>query len=74
MSNPGRSRPRATLTHVARTRLIIARTGVGGELLNGATIDMPPIRQTSLTYKRAPKAVSRAAERPSSLLGDPETS
>lgn len=41
-----------------------------GELLEGKRIDMPPIRQTSVTYKRAPKAVlSKAAEqRP--LYGD----
>ena len=33
-----------------------------GDLLAGARIDMPPIRQTSVTYKRAPKALSKAAE------------
>ncbi|MEP7247455.1 MAG: hypothetical protein ABI885_27750 [Gammaproteobacteria bacterium] len=33
-----------------------------GELLAGKRIDMPPIRQTSVTYKKAPKAVSKAAE------------
>ena len=33
-----------------------------GELLAGKRIDMPPVRQTSVTYKRAPKAFSKAAE------------
>jgi len=36
-----------------------------GELLAGNRIDMPPIRQTDVTYKRAPKAPPRAAEQPS---------
>lgn len=41
------------------------------ELLDGKRIDMPPIRQTSVTYKRAPKALPKAAEqRP--LYGDDE--
>ncbi len=35
-----------------------------GELLNGKRLDIPPIRQTSVTYKRAPKALSKAAEQP----------
>lgn len=35
-----------------------------GELLDGQRIDMPPIRQTSVTYKRAPKALPKAAEQP----------
>jgi len=33
-----------------------------GELLAGKRIDMPPIRQTSVTYKRAPKVTPKAAE------------
>jgi hypothetical protein len=33
-----------------------------GELLDGKRIDMPPIRQTSVTYKRAPKVSLKAAE------------
>jgi DNA modification methylase len=33
-----------------------------GELLEGKRIDMPPVRQTSVTYKRAPKAASKPAE------------
>ncbi len=35
-----------------------------GELLDGKRIDMPPVRQTSVTYKRAPKATTKAAEQP----------
>jgi DNA modification methylase len=42
-----------------------------GDLLGGARIDMPPIRQTSVTYKKAPKAVSKAAEQ-RQLYGDSE--
>lgn len=34
-----------------------------GELLDGGRIAMPPIRQTSVTFKRAPKVVLKAAER-----------
>lgn len=33
-----------------------------GELLAGKRLDIPPVRQTSVTYKRAPKVVSKAAE------------
>ena len=33
-----------------------------GELLGGKRIDMPPVRQTSVTYKRAPRAAPKAAE------------
>jgi hypothetical protein len=33
-----------------------------GELLDGKRIDMPPVRQTSVTFKRAPKAAVKAAE------------
>lgn len=32
------------------------------ELLDGRQIDSPPVRQTSVTYKRAPRAISKAAE------------
>ena len=35
-----------------------------GDLLDGGRIDMPPVRQTSVTYKRAPKAIPKAAEQP----------
>ena len=35
-----------------------------GELLNGTRIDMPAIRQTSITYKRASKVAPKAAEPP----------
>jgi hypothetical protein len=33
------------------------------ELLDGKNIDMPPIRQTSKTFKRAPRARTRASEK-----------
>ena len=33
-----------------------------GELLAGKRLDIPPVRQTSVTYKRAPKAQPQAAE------------
>jgi DNA modification methylase len=33
-----------------------------GELLAGLKLDAPPSRQTSVTYKRAPKALPKAAE------------
>jgi galactonate dehydratase len=33
-----------------------------GELLAGKRLDIPPVRQTSVTYKRAPKVVLKAAE------------
>lgn len=32
------------------------------DLLDGKRIDMPPVRQTSITYKKAPKALPKAAE------------
>lgn len=41
-----------------------------GELLAGGKIDMPPIRQTSVTYKRAPKAVLAKAAEQRQLYGD----
>ena len=43
-----------------------------GDLLDGGRIDMPPVRQTSVTYKRAPKAAPKAAEQ-RSIFGDSET-
>jgi adenine-specific DNA-methyltransferase len=33
-----------------------------GELLDGRKIDAPPARQTSVTYKQAPRAVRNVAE------------
>ncbi len=32
------------------------------ELLDARRIDMPRVRQTSVTYKRAPRAAAKAAE------------
>ena len=40
-----------------------------GELLAGKKLDVPPPRQTSLTYKRAPKALKKAEEQPG-MFGD----
>ncbi len=40
-----------------------------GELLAGKKLDAPPPRQTSRTYKRAPKALMKAAEQPG-MFGD----
>ena len=40
-----------------------------GELLDGKKLDAPPPRQTSLTYKRAPKALKKAWEQPG-MFGD----
>ena len=34
------------------------------ELLDGRQIDSPPVRQTSITYRRAPRAPRRVAEQP----------
>src|SRR5262249_39290295 len=42
-----------------------------GELLDSKRIDMPPIRQTSVNYKRAPKVLLKAAEQ-QPLYGDDE--
>lgn len=42
-----------------------------GELLAGKRLDIPPVRQTSVTYKRAPKALSKAAEQPG-IFGEDE--
>lgn len=33
-----------------------------GELMSGKRLDIPPVKQTSVTYKRAPKARAKAAE------------
>ena len=33
-----------------------------GELLDGRKLDAPPPRQTSVTFKRAPKAKGKAAQ------------
>lgn len=43
-----------------------------GELLNGKRIDMPAIRQTSTTFKRAPKAQPKAAEQRPMFGGEDE--
>ena len=40
-----------------------------GELLAGKKLDAPPPRQTSRTYKRAPRALKKAAEQPG-MFGD----
>ena len=40
-----------------------------GELLAGKRLDAPPPRQTSLTYKRAPKALKKAGEQ-ARIFGD----
>ena len=40
-----------------------------GELLAGKKLDTPPPRQTSRTYKRAPKALKKAGEQPG-MFGD----
>ena len=40
-----------------------------GELLDGKKLDAPPPRQTSRTYKRAPKALKKAGEQPE-MFGD----
>jgi len=41
-----------------------------GELLEGKRIDMPPVRQTSVTYKRAPKALLNVAEKGTLTFGE----
>ena len=40
-----------------------------GELLDGKKLDAPPPRQTSRTYKRAPKALKKAVKQPR-MFGD----
>ena len=40
-----------------------------GELLAGKKLDAPPPRQTSRTYKRAPKALKKAGKQPG-MFGD----
>lgn len=42
-----------------------------GELLAGKRIDAPPARQTSLTYKRVPRVLSKVAEQ-ALLYGEDE--
>jgi hypothetical protein len=41
-----------------------------GELLAGKRLDIPPVRQTSVTYKRAPKVALKAAEQPTIFSDD----
>jgi len=43
-----------------------------GELLDGKKVDVPPVRQTSVTYKRVPRAHSKAAEQPRLYGSDDE--
>jgi DNA modification methylase len=45
-----------------------------GELLDGKRLDAPPSRQTSITYKRAPKALPKAAEQRSIFGAEDEPS
>lgn len=45
-----------------------------GELLAGKRLDIPPVRQTSVTYKRAPKALLKVAETRPMPFGEPEDS
>ena len=40
-----------------------------GEIMAGKKLDAPPPRQTSLTYKRAPKALKKAGEQPGMFGG-----
>jgi len=40
-----------------------------GELVAGKRLDIPPVRQTNVTYKRAPKVALKAAEQPR-ILGE----
>jgi hypothetical protein len=42
-----------------------------GELLEGKKLDAPPPRQTSVTFKRAPKAATKAAEQ-RRIFDDPD--
>ncbi len=41
------------------------------EVLDGKRLDMPPVRQTSVTYKLAAKALRKAAEQ-APLYGEDE--
>ena len=43
-----------------------------GKLLEGGRLDAPPSRQTSVTFKRGPKVLDRAAEQPGMFAGTPE--
>ena len=40
------------------------------ELLDGTGIDMPPLRQTSVTFRRAPKAKAEIVARLRSIWDD----
>jgi hypothetical protein len=40
------------------------------ELLDGRTIDMPPVRQTNVTHKKAPKAKGRKGGPTQRTIGD----
>lgn len=42
------------------------------ELLEGKRLDIPPVRQTSVTFKRAPKAAAKTAERQELDFGESE--
>jgi adenine-specific DNA-methyltransferase len=42
-----------------------------GELLAGKRLDIPPVRQTSVTYKRVPRVALKAAEQPR-IFGEEE--
>jgi len=41
-----------------------------GELLEGKQVDMPPVRQTNVTFKRAPRAKRRDGEQLGLGLGN----
>lgn len=45
-----------------------------GELLDGKKLDAPPPRQTNVTFKRAPKALLRVAEKPRLDFDEPDSS
>ena len=57
-----RDRPRAHGSRAGESGHPRLQIVAMGELLEGKRIDMPPIRQTSVTYKRAPQVATRAAE------------
>ena len=66
---PSRARTLAGHIHTpagAQRQLLILTVG---ELLAGKKLDAPPPRQTSRTYKRAPKALKKAGEQPG-IFGD----
>jgi hypothetical protein len=43
-----------------------------GDLLNGKRLDAPPPRQTSVTYKRAPKVRLKVAEEQPKMGFEPD--